>query len=218
MFYFFLDESSDLGHYVQSPGSSRHFVITIMEAAGDEARKAIAKAVERTLKNKINLSHSPQKKTTNELKATNTTLAVKQYFYRQIEEVPFRLYTVILDKARFENHQQFSQHRLYRFITHLVLKELPLEILSATVSLVLDRRTGGASVQEFNKSLRLQLEERIPPHVPLYIDHRDSSATRPLQAVDLFAWGIFRKYEVGDTAWYEVFREKVQFERVYPDK
>lgn len=70
-------------------------------------------------------------------------------------------------------------------------------------------------MQEFNKSLRLQLEERIPPHVPLYLDHRDSSATRPLQAVDLFAWGIFRKYEVGDTAWYEFFREKIQFERVY---
>jgi hypothetical protein len=34
----------------------------------------------------------------------------------------------------------------------------------------------------------------------------------------LFAWGIFRKYEIGDTQWYDVFKEKVVFERVYPDK
>ena len=39
-----------------------------------------------------------------------------------------------------------------------------------------------------------------------------------LQAVDFFAWGFFRKYETGDTRWYEVFREKIAFERVYPDK
>jgi len=39
-----------------------------------------------------------------------------------------------------------------------------------------------------------------------------------LQAVDFFAWGFFRKYEKGDARWYEVFREKIAFERVYPDK
>jgi hypothetical protein len=39
-----------------------------------------------------------------------------------------------------------------------------------------------------------------------------------LQAVDLFAWGLYRKYEVGDTEWYEVFKEKVAFERIYPHK
>ncbi len=37
-----------------------------------------------------------------------------------------------------------------------------------------------------------------------------------VQAVDLFAWGIFRKYERQDTAWYEVFKEKIVSEVVYP--
>jgi len=142
----------------------------------------------------------------------------QRYFFRQVANVPFHLYTVILDKTRFVNHHDFSQHRLYRFLIQLVLKELSLGLASMSVNLVLDRRTGGASVQEFNKSLRLQLEAQIPPHVPLFIGHRDSIQTRPLQAVDLFAWGVFRKYELGDTEWYEVFREKIASEKMYPEK
>jgi hypothetical protein len=218
MHYLYLDESGDLGHYVDSPGSSRYFVITVLEVTSDKDRKAIEKAVERTIKNKLHIKHSRQAARIKELKGASTEITIKKYFYRHVAAIRFHLYTVILDKTRFGNHLQFSQHRLYRFIIHLVLKELSLEMVSTSVSFVLDRRTGGASVQEFNKSLRLQLEERIPPQVPLYIDHRDSSATRPLQAVDLFAWGIFRKYEAGDTAWYDLFREKIKLERVYPDK
>lgn len=140
MHYLYLDESGDLGDYVDSPGSSRYLVITVLEVTSDKDRKAIEKAVERTVKNKIWKGRSQEKSRVHELKATNT------------------------------------------------------------------------------KSLRLQLEAQIPPHVPLFIGHRDSIQTRPLQAVDLFAWGIFRKYELGDTEWYEVFREKIASEKMYPEK
>ena len=34
-------------------------------------------------------------------------------------------------------------------------------------------------------------------------------------AVDLFSWGIFRKYEKKDLKWFEIFREKVAFEEQY---
>jgi hypothetical protein len=60
------------------------------------------------------------------------------------------------------------------------------------------------------------LESRIPPLVPLSINHSPSHENKLLQAVDLFAWGFYRKYEEGDTQWYDVFQKKVVFERVYP--
>jgi len=60
------------------------------------------------------------------------------------------------------------------------------------------------------------LEARIPPLVPLSINHSLSHENKLLQAVDLFAWGFHRKYEARDTQWYEIFREKITFERVYP--
>lgn len=218
MYYLYLDESGDLGHYRESPGASKHFVITVLEVTNGQDKKAIEKAVERTLKNKLHKRRSSKKSLITELKATNTTFAVKQHFYRQVEKIPFRLHAVILDKTRFGNHLQFNHNRIYRFITHLVIKSLPLEAAMSRALFVLDQRMGGAAVQEFNKLLRLQIESQLPPQVALFIDHRNSNAMRPLQAVDLFSWGIYRKYEAGDTEWYDVFREKIKFERIYPDK
>jgi hypothetical protein len=218
MYYLYLDESGDLGHYTESPGASKYFVITVLEVTNDQDKKAIEKAVERTLKNKIHQSRSYQTRSITELKATNTALAVKQYFYRQIETIPLYLYTVILDKTRFGNHLQFNHNRLYRFITHLVVKALPLETASTRMSFVLDQRMGGVALREFNELLRLQIQSQIPPQVPLFIDHENSNKIKSLQAVDLFSWGIFRKYEAQDTEWYDVFREKIKFERVYPEK
>ncbi len=36
-----------------------------------------------------------------------------------------------------------------------------------------------------------------------------------LQAVDVFSWGIFRKYERKDKEWFDIFREKVKYDSVY---
>jgi len=99
-----------------------------------------------------------------------------------------------------------------------VIKSLPLEAATTRALFVLDQRMGGTAIQEFNKLLRLQIESQLPPQVSLFSDHRNSNAMRPLQAVDLFSWGIYRKYEAGDTEWYDVFQEKIKFERIYPDK
>jgi len=45
MHYLYLDESGDLGDLIQSPGTSRNFVIAILEVNSESARKAIEKAV-----------------------------------------------------------------------------------------------------------------------------------------------------------------------------
>jgi len=216
MHYLYLDESGDLGHQIGSPGASRHFVITILDVLGTTAQKALEKAIVRTMRNKAQKQRHRKSAHLIELKATNTDFAVKQYFFRQVAAIPFHLYTVILDKTRFINHLQMNPNRVYGFITHLVLKELPLEQATTHVNLVVDRSMSKPAIREFNKYLFRQLELRIPPHVPLAIYHDLSHENKPLQAVDLFAWGISRKYELGDMRWYEVFREKIAYEQLYP--
>ena len=42
----------------------------------------------------------------------------------------------------------------------------------------------------------------------------DSHANYSLQADDLFCWGIFKKYEAGNTEWYEVFKSKIKYEKL----
>lgn len=218
MYYLYLDESGDLGHPIQSPGASRYFVITVLEVRNELARRAIEKGVERTVKNKLHKKGSRKAKPITELKATATDFADKQYFYRQIAAVPFTVSAVILEKERFLNHLQLTPNRVYGFITNLVLKGLSLEEAEMRVILTLDRNLRNWTIQAFNEHLVKQLESRIPPLVPMLINHSFSHEIKLLQAVDLFAWGFFRKYEKRDTQWYDVFREKIAFERVYPSK
>ena len=62
--------------------------------------------------------------------------------------------------------------------------------------------------------MQIHLKSLLPVDSKLIIDHQMSQNNKGLQAVDLFAWGIFRKYETNDTTWYENFREKVIFEKL----
>ncbi len=218
MYYLYLDESGDLGDHIQSPGSSRYFVIAVLEVINDQNRKALAKAVERTIKNKLHKKHPRKHKPISELKGTGTDLADKKYFYRHIAKIPFTISAVILEKERFVNHLQLNKTRVYRFITNLVLKKLPMEQATDRVILTLDKSMRSTVIQEFNEQLIKQVESHIPPNVPVSINHSFSHEDKLLQAVDLFAWGLYRKYEAGDTEWYEVFKENVAFERLYPDK
>jgi hypothetical protein len=121
MYYLYLDESGDLGDLIQSPGTSQHFVITILEVSSETARKTIEKAVVRTLRNKLHGKRHRKHDQMTELKAAKTVFAIKEYFYRQIAATPLNLYAVILDKARFVNDSQMSKKRVYQFITHLVI-------------------------------------------------------------------------------------------------
>jgi hypothetical protein len=216
MYYLYLDESGDLGYQFEKAGTSRHFVVTILEVSDRIANKAMEKAVVRTLKNKLYGKRIRHRSRVTELKSSHTVSAVKQYFYRQISEIPFHLYTTILDKSLFINHLQLNKSRIYNFITHLVLKEIPLEEVETKVILTLDRSKSKPEIREFDAYLLQQLESRIPPEVPFIINHNYSHDNKLLQAVDLFAGGIYRKYESGDKQWYELFAEKIASEQVYP--
>jgi hypothetical protein len=38
-----------------------------------------------------------------------------------------------------------------------------------------------------------------------------------IQAIDLFSWGIFKKYESGSLEWYDEFKGRVLFEKEYTE-
>jgi hypothetical protein len=51
--------------------------------------------------------------------------------------------------------------------------------------------------------------------VTLNIEHETSHCNTGLQAVDLFCWGIFRKYALSDVKWYNVFQKQIIWEGEY---
>ena len=209
MLYLYLDESGDLGFDFFTKKPSKYFTITVMLVKGVDDRKQIAKAVKRTIKNKL-------KKTTSfELKGTKQSINIKKYFYRHVESVDFELYALTLNKRRVYDYLHQRKDRVYNFIARNVLDVIPFSNASVRVSFIIDKSKSKKEIKEFNNYIIRQLEGKIDPFIPIYIDHHLSHEDLPLQAVDLFSWGIFRKYERNDTEWYEIFKEKVIYDNVY---
>ncbi|MCP4254020.1 MAG: DUF3800 domain-containing protein [Candidatus Scalindua sp.] len=95
------------------------------------------------------------------------------------------------------------------------MEELDLSKAQRNVELIVDRCKNKEEVRDFNQYLINQLEALLPLNTDLNILHLTSQESTGLQAVDLFSWGIFRKYENSDIEWYKVYRDKVRFETEY---
>lgn len=216
--YIFLDESGDLGFDFAKGKTSRHFVISLLVCQGKQAQDGFRRAVERTLKNKLN-HRKNRSRTVAELNGTGTTLAIKQYFFRQLSADGWKIYSVTLNKVRVEEHlrTRAGKKNLYNFLARFILEKVHFPEEVRQVSLVVDRCKNKEEIKDFNQYVVSQLEALLPLNARLNIDHLGSHESAGLQAVDLFCWGIARKGQ-GDEKWYAVYQDKVSFTTVYlPD-
>lgn len=211
----FLDESGDLGFDFSKSKTSRKFVITLLVCQNRDAIDCFRKAVSRTLKNKLNHKKSGRK--VQELKGTGTNLEVKQYFYRNLHRDGWQIYSVVLNKTRVNDdlRKPHTKKKLYNFLARFILEKIDLSNAAPAVTLVTDRCKNREEIQDFNSYVANQLEALLPLNVPLNIYHERSHDNQGLQAVDLFCWGIFKKYEMGDLDWYDVYRDAIAFETEY---
>lgn len=211
----FLDESGDLGFDFNKPKTSGKFVITLLVCQNRDAIDCFRKAVSRTLKNKLNHKKSGRK--VQELKGTGTNLEAKQYFYRNLNRDGWQIYSVVLNKTRVNDdlRKPHTKKKLYNFLARFILEKIDLSNAAPAVTLVTDRCKNREEIQDFNLYVANQLEALLPLNVPLNIYHERSHDNQGLQAVDLFCWGIFRKYEMGDSEWYDVYRDAIAFETEY---
>lgn len=213
MWYLYLDESGDLGFDFVNKSPSRFFTVCILATSDRESFYAISKTARKTLRRKL---RRKGRGAVEELKGSATSLEVKRYLWEAIRERQFGIYSVTLNKLRLFEELRRNKARVYNFVARLVVDAIPFERARTRVQLVVDKSKGRPEIEHFNRYILSQLEGRINPAlVPVEIDHLDSRAVPFLQVADLFAWGIFRKYERGDFQWYDVFKEKVLLDRLY---
>ena len=212
----YLDESGDLGFDFNTKRPSKKFVITILVCGRSARTKGFKTAVDRTLRNKLNRKKIGGR-IVQELKGTGTTLPIKKYFYRHAPQGGWKLYAVALNKQRVYEYLQTKQgkKKLYNYIARFLLQKIDLSQAGPAVTLVVDKSKNKDEIADFNEYVSNQLEALLLLDVPLNIYHERSQENAGLQAVDLFCWGIYRKYEHGDRAWYDVFGEKIMFETEY---
>lgn len=215
MWYLYLDESGDLGFDFVNKKPSKFFTVTILALRGLESNRRLIKAVKVTLRRKLN-PRRRRKRITQELKGCDTTIEIKQYFYKQVKDIQFTIYTITLNKQRVYERLRREKSRVYNFIARKVLDQIPFEKNhNERVELILDKSMSKPEILEFNSYIRKQLEGRLNPSIPFDMYHWKSHETHGLQAVDMFCWGIFQKYERRKTEWYDVFALKVQFDDQY---
>ena len=214
MWWLYLDESGDLGFDFVNAKPSGFFTVCILATSNRETNKRFRYAVRKTLKRKLNHGRKT-KRIAEELKATHTSLAVKEYALGQLDGHHFGVYAMTLNKKRLFSRLAENRERTYNYIARLVTDQIPFEKVTDGIHLIIDKSKGPRRIWEFNKYLRDQLEGRIPLSVPLHIEHTDSKDSEGVQLADLFAWGIFQKYERGNTSWYDAFSDKVVYDQQY---
>lgn len=213
MWYLYLDESGDLGFNFDRDKTSKYLTICVFATSQRETVQKVETAVHRTLK-KINR----RKGLLQELKGTKTDIDTKKFFCSRMSTTRFGIYSMTLNKQRvYEELRKNAtrRERLYNFIAKKVLEKIPFEQATDSVQLVVDKCKGKRGMAEFNEYVQTHLEGRVAPKTPVNIHHRDSCQDTGLSAVDLFCWGIYRRYEKGDCEWYSVYQDKVLLDEQY---
>lgn len=210
MQYLYLDESGDLGFDFVNKKPSKFFTVAILLVKGQNNR-LLTKAVKQTLKRKF-------KRKTNkviELKGSKCPLTIKHYFYNLIKNIDFEIYSITLNKRRVYETLSREKERVYNYVARLVFDQVFHIPPTERVEIIIDKSKTKRNVYEFNKYILRQIDSKVDPFVPLNISHNDSQNTLGLQAVDLFCWGIFRQYERKDVEWFNIFEEKVRYNKLY---
>lgn len=215
MLYLYLDESGDLGFDFVNKKPSKFFTVTILALSGADKNRFLINGVKHTLRRKLN-KRTHRKRIIRELKGSETTLAVKEYFYAQLQGLKFGLYSLTLNKRRVYEKLTKEKARVYNYVARLVLDKIPFEKALTRVELIIDKSKSKPEIKEFNSYIVKHLEGRLDPKIPFDIYHKFSYESFGLQAADMFCWGIFRKYEKKDLTWFNIFAtEKVVFDTFY---
>lgn len=201
MWFLYLDESGDLGF--------DFFTVCILAVRGVEHNRRILSAVKKTIRRKLARGVRP------ELKGARTSLEVKKHFYNQVAGIPFDIYTMTLNKRRVYDELTRRKERVYN---HRASGARPDSSRGRHDPCLSRHRSEQEQreIADFNGYIATQLQGRLDPRVPLNVYHHRSTENPGLQAADLFSWGIFRKHERNDAAWFDVFRSKVRYDGRYP--
>lgn len=213
IWYLYLDESGDLGFDYINKKPSKYFTITILAIEGGSTHQKLKSSVTKTLSRKLN--HKRSKRTVSELKGTETTIEIKQYFFKLVKDIPFAVFAITLNKRKVFERLARDKERVYNYIARLVLDKIRLGNAKLQIELIVDKSKSQKQIKEFNQYIISQIKAKIDPSVPLNIRHENSKTQKGLQAADLFCWGIFRSYERKDNEWLEVFKNKVKYNDQY---
>ncbi len=144
-----------------------------------------------------------------ELKGSKTKLELKRYFFKQMDLIEgWQLFTIIA-KKQYGINLNTSRPSPEIFYDTLLIKLLQAISMKKNATVIIDRSKSQKDIDALNA----RIEEAFFQSPTKFIINHDHSYTHAgLQSVDLFSWGIARKYEQNDTEWYNIFKKRIALE------
>lgn len=138
--------------------------------------------------------------------------AVFDLIAEHLDEV--RIHCVVIEKQQTAPEMQVDQ-RLYPWMLGYLLRRALADERNAgtrQVIVITDTIPVNKKRRALEKSMRRALVEKQPPGTTYRILHHQSRSHYGLQVADYCCWAIFRKWERGDGAWYELIKPAVRRE------
>lgn len=138
-----------------------------------------------------------------ELKGSNTTLKIKEYFFKQLPDTGWKIYTVVLNKKGIYKYlrNSFEKKRLYNYLAKFLLEKIKFTNNIERVDLYIDKCKNRPEINDFNQYIQTYLLGSLPFSTQLNIMHERSEHNFGIQATDLFCWGVARKYSHLECEW-----------------
>lgn len=206
--YLFFDESGDLGFNFTKTRTSKYFVMTLLIVNDLNSVKLINSCVTKALQ-KINCKQN----IINELKGTNAPLNIKKIFLKKILNKNWYLYAIIIDKQKFCFGKYINYpNKLYNDLAGYLFNKVTISDPRISVIINVDKCKNQKEIHNFNHQLEKIFCPKLIKSNKLFISHTYSHEMKLLQAVDLFCYGIFEKYEHENQFWYKCFCNKIFIE------
>jgi len=203
--YIFLDESGDLGFDFKKKRTSRFFIVTFLFVS--DSKRTLEKVVKKT---HAELSHAIRRKI-GVLHAVNEKSITRQRLLERIAQKNCLIMTIYLDKKKVYSKLRDEKAVLYNYVTNILLDRIyskkiipcdrPIELIASR------RETNKFLNQNFKEYLDRQVKVKHRGLMTILI--KTPAQEKCLQAVDFVSLAIFRKYEYGDPAYYDIVKEKI---------
>ncbi|MBF0122890.1 MAG: DUF3800 domain-containing protein [Candidatus Omnitrophica bacterium] len=203
MAYLFMDESGCLGFDFGKQRTSKYFIVTCLFADSRRPIEKIARKVHGSLpltaRRRSGVLHCSKEKP-----------VTRQRLFRLLVSQDVRVMAICLNKRKVYTRLQDEKHVLYNYVTNILLDRIFSRKMTLPADLILV-----ASKRETNRFLNVNFADYLNRQadsvhgVRLEVVVKTPAEEKALQVVDFVSWAIFRKYEFGDEAYYNMIKEKI---------
>lgn len=194
--YIFIDESGDIGK-----SGSKYFSIV---ALGTREVADLERAIKRVRRRKL----SKKLRAQSEIKAYNSDDYIRRYVLGRISRLNCSISVVAIPTAKVREDLFPEKEALYNYLCGVLFDHITLNV--DRVSITIDRKSNSRLLREdFNQYILRKIQGKGVA-IQATIQHLESHASHALQAVDLVAWAMNRKFSYDDPRFYNIIKSRIE--------